>query len=140
MVKAGSDYGIYTITIYSEKKGDCSMDVFLTDPKSTKEEKGNVDLAEYTVYPDKVPCKNYTKIIKQPESIIPADKNFEIQFALADKFNNLFEGRDDIKGDSYLTLLNKEDLNFDKGEKTKFGKFYNKDDKLVYEGEYINIF
>ena len=39
------------------------MDVLLTDPKSTKEEKGNVEPAEYTVYPDKVPCKNYSKIM-----------------------------------------------------------------------------
>ena len=108
VVKAGSDYGIYTITIYSEKKGDYSMDVFLTDPKSTEGEKGNVGPAEYTVYPDKVPCKNYTKIIRQPESIIPADENFEIHFTLADKFNNSFKGRNDIIDNSYLTLLNNE--------------------------------
>ena len=99
------------------------MDVLLTDPKSTKEEKGNVEPAEYTVYPDKVPCKNYAKIMKQPESIIPADENFEIHFTLADKFNNLFEGRDDIIGNSYLTLLNNEDLYFNREKKENLENF-----------------
>ena len=32
--KSGSDYGIYTITIYSEKKGEYNLNVALTDPSS----------------------------------------------------------------------------------------------------------
>jgi hypothetical protein len=39
--KSGSDYGIYTISIYSEKKGEYTLNVALTDPSSTSGEKKN---------------------------------------------------------------------------------------------------
>ena len=97
--------GIYTITIYSEKKGPNIMDVNLTFPKSEDKGKKNVGPAYYYVYPDKVPYKNYTVIFTQPEPKIPADQKIEITFTLADKFDNLFEGRHDIVDDNMLTIL-----------------------------------
>ena len=104
--KAGSDYGIYSIKIYSEKKGQYNFNVLLTDPASATKEKKNVGPASYTVYPEKVPYKNYTVITNQPESKVNADSTFDIEFTLADRFNNSFEGRHDIVDDSYLTLIN----------------------------------
>ena len=107
ITKTGNDYGIYTITIYSHVKGKYIMKVFLTDPKS--EERRDVNPVEYYVHPDKVPYKEYTVIknIKENEQLnVKADTNFEISFTLADKFNNSFEGRNDIIDNNYLTLLN----------------------------------
>ena len=106
--KAGSDYGIYTITIYSEKKGPNIMKVLLTDPKSENGEKKDVGPANYYVYPDKVPHQKYTVTISKPKEneAVPVDDPFYISFTLADKFNNSFEGRHDIVDEHYLTLLN----------------------------------
>ena len=104
-VKETGTRGIYTITIYSEKKGPNIMDVNLTFPLSEDKEKKNVGPANYYVYPDKVPYKNYTVIFTQPEPKIPADQKIEITFTLADKFDNLFEGRHDIVDDNMLTIL-----------------------------------
>ena len=98
--------GIYTITIYSHVKGKNTMKVLLTDPKSKEKEKRDVGPAQYYVYPDRVPCKNFT-VINNPKTFdVPADNNFEISFTLADKFNNSFEGRTDIIDNNYLILLN----------------------------------
>jgi len=105
--KAGSENGIYTITIYSEKKGDYTMNVLLTDPKSKTKEKKEVGPGYYTVYPDKVPYKVYTTFPLLPNETVPYDQPFVIEFTLADKFNNTFEGRHDIVDDDLLTLLNK---------------------------------
>ena len=106
ITKTGSDNGIYTITIYSEKKGENTMKVELTDPKSKEGEKKDVGPALYTVYPDKVPCKNYTVIKEEPRPEISPEETIVIKFTLADKFNNTFEGRNDIVDNNYLTLLN----------------------------------
>ena len=106
VTKTGSDNGIYTITIYSEKKGPNIMKVFLTDLKSENREKKDVGPANYYVYPDKVPHRNYTVIVSQPKSPISSDEPFTLTFTLADKFNNSFEGRHDIVDENYLTLLN----------------------------------
>ena len=105
VAKAGSENGIYTITIYSEKKGDYSMNVLLADPADDMKKK-NVGPAYYTVLPDKVPDKRYTVFYARPNDTVKADTPFEIAFTLADKFNNLFEDRTDIVDNHYLTLLN----------------------------------
>ena len=104
--KAGVDYGIYTIKIYSEKKGDYNFNVNLTDPSSATKEKKNVGPVSYTVFPQSVPFNKYTVIKNQPESKVNADNTFDIQFTLADRFNNTFEGRHDIVDFGYLTLIN----------------------------------
>ena len=106
IAKSGSVNGIYTITIYSEKKGANVMNVFLTDLKSEKKEKKNVGPANYYVYPEKVPHQNYTVIINKPDPKISSDMIIEISFTLADRFDNLFEGREDIIENDYLTVLN----------------------------------
>ena len=106
ITKAGSDYGIYTIKIYSEKKGDYILNVYLTDP--SKETKANVGPALYKVYPDKVPDQRYTVFDYKtnPAQPLNCDKRFSFTFILADKFNNTFENRDDIVDNNYLTLTN----------------------------------
>ena len=88
ITKAGSDNGIYTITIYSEKKGENTMKVKLADPKSKVGEKKDVGPALYTVYPDKVPYKIYTVIKEEPKPQISPEEMIVIKFTLADKFNN----------------------------------------------------
>ena len=93
--KSGSEYGIYTITIYSEKKGKYVMDVLLADPAKNKKEKGNVGPAYYTVFPCKVPDKRYTVITVQPKKEVNVDDPLEFRFTLADIFYNLFEERHD---------------------------------------------
>ena len=104
--KAGSDYGIYTITIYSEKKGEYNLNVEVTDPSSNNKEKKNVGPAKYKVTPDPIPDKEYTKITAQPEATIPDDRAITIKFALYDKFNNNIEESDNIIKISYFTLIN----------------------------------
>ena len=110
ITKSGSEYGIYTITIYSEKKGYYKMDVLLADPTKERGEKGNVGPAYYTVYPDKVPDKRFTVFFSNPNNTeVNVDTTLNISFTLADKFNNLFEGRHDCVDEPYLTLLNNEE-------------------------------
>ncbi|MBR3661202.1 MAG: hypothetical protein IKN63_04835, partial [Bacilli bacterium] len=104
--KSGSDYGIYTISIYSEKKGEYTLNVALTDPSSTSGEKKNINSAKYKVTPDPIPDKTKTQITKKPESSIFVDTPIEIQFNLFDKFNNKIEKSDNIIQISYFSLLN----------------------------------
>ena len=119
-----NERGVYTITIYSEKKGPNILDVNVTDPKSQKNEKVIAGPAYYYVYPDKVPYKNYTVIFTQPEKKVPLNSTLEITFTLSDKFDNLFEGRHDIVDDNLLTFLSNgepipiESLTLDPDEKT----------------------
>jgi hypothetical protein len=82
------------------------MKVKLADPKSKVGEKKDVGPALYTVYPDKVPYKIYTVIKEEPKPQISPEEMIVIKFTLADKFNNTFEGRNDIVDNNYLTLLN----------------------------------
>ena len=116
--KTGLDNGIYTINIYSEKKGKNTMKVFLTDPKSETKNKEDIGPADYNVYPEKVPHKNYTKIYYKGQLVVNPDKfnittspdsNIEISFSLADRFGNLFEEREDIVDNNNLILLNKDE-------------------------------
>ena len=115
--KTGLDNGIYTISIYSEKKGKNRMKVYLTDPKLKEENKKDVGSADYIVYPEKVPYKKYTQIFHEEKLINPEnyiiesepDYTIEISFILADRFNNTFEGREDIVKNNYLTLLNRDE-------------------------------
>ena len=112
VTKAGSDYGIYTIQIYSEKKGDYTMNVNLADPATDYKEKKDVGPAYYHVYPDKVPYKTYTifkELPPQKPETVKNDQEISMKFILADKFNNTFEYRKDIVDDNYLTLLNYEE-------------------------------
>ena len=103
--KTTNEYGIYTITIYSEKKGNYVMDVNLANPLNNKE-KENVGPAYYTVYPEKVPLKNFTVFYSKPEGRVPAESIMNITFTLADRFDNLFEGRHDCVDEPYLSLVN----------------------------------
>jgi hypothetical protein len=103
--KTTNEYGIYTITIYSEKKGIYNMDVLLANPFKNKT-KENVGPAEFTVYPEKVPHKNFTVFFSKPEGRVPAESIMNITFTLADRFDNLFEGRHDCVDEPYLSLLN----------------------------------
>ena len=113
ITKAGSVYGIYTIKIYSEKMGDYSLSILLADPSTKDKIKKEVGPGLYTVYPDKIPDKKYTNIKRYPKENINSDSNFEIEFTLADKFNNIFIERNDMIVNKYLTLLNnKEPLDF----------------------------
>ena len=105
--KTTNEYGIYTITIYSEKKGVYNMDVLLANPFKNKT-KENVGPAIFTVYPEKVPHKNFTVFYSKPEGRVPAESIMNITFTLADRFDNLFEGRHDCVDKPYLTLLNNE--------------------------------
>ena len=109
VTKAGSDYGIYTIKIYSEKMGDYTMNVLLADPSTQDKKKREVGPGFYRVYPDKVPDKRYTVITTRPEPTINGDNNFEISYTLADKFNNSFIGRNDMVDNKYLTLINNDE-------------------------------
>jgi len=103
--KTTNEYGLYTITIYSEKKGNYVMDVNLANPLNNKE-KENVGPAYYTVYPEKVPLKNFTVFFSKPEGRVPAESIMNITFTLADRFDNLFEGRHDCVDEPYLSLVN----------------------------------
>lgn len=106
-----ADYGIYIITIYSHLKGNNTMKVLLKDQKSEETIKRDFDLAYYYVYPQNIPSKTNT-IIKN-EKIINLTEiiDFEILFILADKYNNTFEGRNDLIDNNYLTLINNIDNN-----------------------------
>ena len=59
VIKAGDIYGIYNITIYSEKKGEYALNVELNNKKLTQ--------IKYTVTPQPIPEKNYTKISSKPK-------------------------------------------------------------------------
>ena len=83
------------------------MDVNLANPLNNKE-KENVGPAYYTVYPEKVPHKNFTVFYNKPEGRVPAESIMNITFTLADRFDNLFEGRHDCVDEPYLSLLNNE--------------------------------
>ena len=111
VTKAGDINGIYTIKIYSEKMGDYTMSVKLTDPATANLEKKEVGPGYYTVFPDKVPDKRYTVITERPEENkeIDSDKSFVIEYTLADKFNNSFIGRNDMVDNKYLTLINNDE-------------------------------
>ena len=113
ITKAGSDYGIYTIKIYSEKKGEYILHVNLADPSVPEKTKKDVGPAFYEVYPNKVPDKRYTILddITNPKEDEPKafDEIFTLSFILADKFNNTFENREDIINNYYLTLINYND-------------------------------
>ena len=79
ITKAGSDNGIYTITIYSEKKGENTMKVELSDPNSKIGEKKDEWPALYTVYPDKVSYKIYTIIKEKSKPQISAEEMIVIK-------------------------------------------------------------
>ena len=94
------------------------MKVFVTDQKSDTKNKKDVGPADYNVYPEKVPHKNYTKIYYKGQLVknldtfnitTSPDSNIEISFSLADRFGNLFEDRKDIVDNNYLTLLNRDE-------------------------------
>ena len=132
--KAGPDYGIYTIKIYSEKKGDYTMNVHLADHPAEKDEtKKEVGPGYFTVYPDKVPDKTYTIYPKKPVEEVDSGYPFEIEFILADKFNNTFSGRNDIVDNNYLTLINNnESMKYISFSLEPDGKIY----KLVINPKY----
>ena len=106
--KAGSEYGIYTIKIYHEKKGKYNLNVLLADPSTEERTKKEVGPGEFTVIPDRVPDKRYTVFKNRPldGQEIDSQEEIRLQFTLADKFNNTFEGRKDITQNKYLTLIN----------------------------------
>ena len=106
--KTNSTYGYYTISIYSEKKGDYNLKVELKEPSSSSGQKGNVSPAKYTVTPDPIPFKNYTKIIGDLDTTISVDTTIEITFELFDKFINIIEKDDNIINTNYFTLYNNE--------------------------------
>ena len=117
IIKTGLDNGIYTISIYSEKKGKNTMKVFLTEQNSETKNTKDVGHADYNVYPEKVPHRNYTKIYYKGQLVLNPDRfnittspdsNIEISFSLADRFGNLFDDREDIVDNNYLTLLNRD--------------------------------
>ena len=118
ITKAGSDFGIYTVTIYSEKKGEYTLNVGLTDPSSGQ--KKNVNSAKYKVTPDTIPDKTKTIITSKPNSPVKVDSQMRISFYLFDKFNNSIIDEDQIIRTSYFTLLNNDEpysyitLNFEK--------------------------
>ncbi len=108
--KADPDYyGVYTIKIYSEKKGDRSIYALLADITIKERTKKRVGPGYYNVYPEKVPDRRFTVFTIPPEPKVNYNSMYEMQFILADKFNNSFEGRNDIVDDKYLTLLNNEE-------------------------------
>jgi len=102
-------YGVYTIKIYSEKKGDRSIFALLADITTKERTMKKVGPGYYNVYPEKVPDKQFTVITNPPEPYVNYDSMIEMSFILADRFNNSFEGRHDIVDDKYLTLLNNEE-------------------------------
>ena len=110
ITKAGSDYGIYIIKIYSEKKGDYILHVNLADPSIPEKTQKDVGPAFYKVYPDKIPDKRFTVFDNKTsrEQPIDCDYSFSFTFILADKFNNTFENRYDIVDNNYLTLINRD--------------------------------
>ena len=108
--KADPDYyGVYTIKIYSEKKGDRSIYALLADITIKERTKKRVGPGYYNVYPEKVPDRRFTVFTIPPEPKVNYDSMYEMQFILADRFNNSFERRHDIVDDKYLTLLNNEE-------------------------------
>ena len=108
--KADPDYyGVYTIKIYSEKKGDRSIHALLADITIKERTKKRVGPGYYNVYPEKVPDRRFTVFTIPPEPKVNYNSMYEMQFILADKFNNSFERRHDIVDDKYLTLLNNEE-------------------------------
>ena len=118
ITKAGSDYGTYTITIYSEKKGDYNLNVGLRDPSSRQIT--NLNPAKYKVKPDQIPDKTKTIITYKPNSPVKIDSQIRITFYLFDKFNNSIVDDDNIISTSYFTLINNDEtysyisLNFEK--------------------------
>ena len=118
ITKSGSDFGIYTITIYSEKKGEYYLNVGLTDPLSGQ--KKNANPAKYKVTPDIIPDKTKTIITNKPNSPVKVDSQMRISFILFDKFNNSITDEDQIISTNYFTLLNNDEpysyitLNFEK--------------------------
>ena len=112
ITKVGSDYGIYTIKIYNEKKGDYILHVNLADPSIPEKTKKDVGPAFYKVYPDKVPERTFTILDEnnpKEDEPLPFDEIFTFSFILADKFNNTFENREDIVNNNYLTVINNND-------------------------------
>jgi hypothetical protein len=85
IAKNGSDYGVYIITVYSEKKGEYELNVALTDPKSYSGEKKNINPANYKVTPDPIPDKNKTVITNRPGSTVDVGSTIGITFELYDK-------------------------------------------------------
>ena len=147
--KSGSDYGIYIITIYSEKKGEYNLNVAITDPSSSSGQKSNLNSASYKVTPDPIPDKTKTQITKKPESSVSVDTPLQIQFDLYDKFGNKIEKSDNIIQISYFSLLNNDEpytytsLNFDDSAELNFmpkyppktmkvNLLYNNGEKTVY--------
>ena len=107
--KTGTDYGIYTITIYSEKKGEYNLNVVVKDLSSSSGQKKSVNSVKYKVTPDPIPFKNYTEIINQPDSTVDVDKPITIIFNLFDKYKNKIENTDNIVRTSYFTLINNDE-------------------------------
>ena len=100
VVKAGASYGIYTITIYSEKKGEYSLNTELNN--------GKIGPVKYKVTPDPIPDKKNTIISSRPNEEVNAGESQYIKFTLYDKYNNLIDKKDDIVQMSYFTLLNED--------------------------------
>jgi len=117
--KAGSIYGIYTITIYSEKKGEYTLNVALTDPSSISGEKKELNPIKYKVTPHPLPDKAYTEITGKSDNPVEVDSQIRIAFLLFDKFKNKMVSTDNIVSLSYFTLFNNDEpysytlLNFD---------------------------
>ena len=104
--KAGEELGIYNIQIYSHIKGEYELNVKLTDLKDSSKAKKLLKKVKYKVSPENIPDKDYTVILSRPSEKVNPDLSLDITFTLADRFNNQFEGRNDIINNQYLTLIN----------------------------------
>jgi len=149
IAKNGSDYGVYIITIYSEKKGEYELNVALTDPRSYSGEKKNLNPAKYKVTPDPIPDRSKTVINSRPASTVDVGSTVGVKFELYDKFGNKIVKSDNIIQISYFTLFNNDNpysyisLDFDtSGELYLLPKYppktmsinllYNNGEKIVY--------
>ena len=140
VIKAGDIYGIYNITIYSEKKGEYALNVELNNKKLTQ--------IKYTVTPQPIPEKNYTKISSKPKDEVYAGEFQYIKFSLYDKYSNRIEKSDNIinidKFSLYKNGVNSaySSLNFESNTDLRVTFMANYPPKkillnLLYEGAYI---
>ena len=100
VIKAGNIFGIYNITIYSELKGKYILNVELNNKK--------LNQIKYTVTPDPIPDKNYTKISSKPKDEVNAGELLYIKFSLYDKFKNQIEKSDNIININQFFLIKNE--------------------------------
>ena len=149
IAKIGSGNGNYSITIYSEKKGEYNLNVEVVDYSTQNKQNKKIDSVKYKVTPDPLPYRNNTIITAQPNPIIPYDMPIALKFLLYDKFNNSIIASDKIINTNYFTLINNKEpykyisLNFDeKGEISLMPKYppkkmslniiYNNGESTVY--------